>query len=193
MVFRGDALLAARDSLDVILFLGEPPVPQVAELTARLIGRFSFGLYASEGYLKRHGSPGSPAELRSHDLIGYQSGESLMLWNLRDDTKEFSLQPHPRFLTNDYWVAKLAAVHDHGICLIPTFFADAEVEAGLLKPVLPDWRSKEVPMYALFASHRLQNPSLRLMINSLTENFSDLFSYPYQITRNEAFRRIVHP
>ncbi len=72
-------------------------------------------------------------------------------------------------------------------------FADAEVEAGLLKPVLPDWRSKEVPMYALFASHRLQNPSLRLMINSLTENFSDLFSYPYQITRNEAFRRIVHP
>ncbi len=178
---------------NVILFLGEPPVPQVAELTARLIGRFSFGLYASEGYLKRHGSPGSPAELRSHDLIGYQSGESLMLWNLRDDTKEFSLQPHPRFLTNDYWVAKLAAVHDHGICLIPTFFADAEVEAGLLKPVLPDWRSKEVPMYALFASHRLQNPSLRLMINSLTENFSDLFSYPYQITRNEAFRRIVHP
>lgn len=193
MVFRGDALLAARDSLDVILFLGEPPVPQVAELTARLIGRFSFGLYASEGYLRRHGSPGSPAELRSHDLIGYQSGESLMLWNLRDDTKEFSLQPHPRFLTNDYWVAKLAAVHDHGICLIPTFFADAEVEAGLLKPVLPDWRSKEVPMYALFASHRLQNPSLRLMINSLTENFSDLFSYPYQITCNEAFRRIVHP
>lgn len=192
MVFRGDALLAARDSLDVILFLGEPPVPQVAELTARMIGRLSFGLYASEGYLERHGGPGSPTELRSHDLIGYQSGESLMLWNLRDHTKEFSLQPHPRFLTNDYWVAKLAAVHDHGICLIPTFFAGAEVEAGLLKPVLPDWRSKEVPMYALFASHRLQNPSLRLMINSLTENFSDLFFNPYQIMRNDALRRSVH-
>ena len=189
MVFRGDALLAARDSLDVILYLGEPPVPQVAELTARMIGRFSFGLYASDAYLKGHGSPGSPTELRSHDLIGYHSGESLMLWNLQDGAKEFSLQPHPRFLTNDYWVAKLAAVHDHGICFIPTFFADLEVEAGLLEPVLPAWRSKDVPMYALFASLRLQIPGLRVLINSLTENFSDVFSYPYHATRTDALRR----
>lgn len=33
-------------------------------------------------------------------------------------------------------------------------------------------------MYALFASHRLQNPSLRLLINSLTESFNEVFSYP---------------
>lgn len=189
MVFHGDALLAARDSLDIILYLGEPPVSQVGELTARIVGRFSFGLYAGEGYLARRGSPDSPAELRKHDLIGVHSGEGLTLWNLKNGAKEFSLQPHTSFLTNDYWVAKLAAVHDHGICFMPVFFANAEVEAGLLKPVLPLWRSKDVAMYALFASHRLQNPSLRLLINSLTENFNEVFSYPYQVTSNDTFKR----
>ena len=186
VVLRGEALLSSRDSLDCILYLGEPPMPQVAELTARLLGRFAFGLYASPGYLARRGMPASPSDLRAHDMVGFHNGESTTLWELRDGDSEFSLQPSTKFLTNDYWVLKLAAIHDHGIAFMPTFFAGLEVENGLLTPVLPKWRSRDVPMYALFSSHRLANPNLRTLIDSVSRNFADVFAYSYYACRNDA-------
>jgi DNA-binding transcriptional LysR family regulator len=189
MVLRGDALLSSRDSLDCILYLGEPPMPQVAELTARLLARFPFGLYASPGYLAKHGRPPSPRDLRAHDLIGFHNGDSLTLWELENGGEEFSVHPNARFLTNDYWAAKLAAIHDHGICFIPHFFAGPEVADGLLEPVLPEWRSREVPMYALFSSHRLNNPNTRRLIDALSKNFNDVFSYLYTATRKESLAR----
>ncbi|MBV0893399.1 LysR family transcriptional regulator [Paracoccus sp. Z118] len=189
MVLRGDALLSARDSLDCILFLGEPPMPQVADLTARLLSRFPFGLYASPRYLAAHGQPASPRDLRAHDLIGFHNGETLTLWELENGKQDYSIHPNAHFLTNDYWAAKLAAIHDHGICFIPHFFAGAEVEDGLLEPVLPEWQSREIPMYALFSSHRLNNPNTRLLIDALSKNFSDIFSYLYTATRKDSLSR----
>ena len=185
VVLRGDALLSARDSLDCIIYLGEPPMPQVAELTARLLGRFAFGLYASPGYLEARGVPESPSALRSHDMIGFHNGESTMLWELENGSEEFSLQPSTKFLTNDYWVLKLTAIHDHGIAFMPTFFAALEVENGLLVPVLPEWRSRDVPMYALFPSHRLANPNLRSLIDAVSQNFEEIFDYAYYGCRND--------
>lgn len=189
MVLRGEALLGARDSLDCILYLGEPPLPQVSELSARLLSRFPFGLYASPGYLATHGRPASPRDLRAHDLIGFHNGDSLALWELENDLEEFSVHPNARFVSNDYWVAKLAAIYDHGICFIPHFFAGPEVAVGLLEPVLSEWRSRDVPMYALFASHRQNNPNTRRLIDVLSRNFSDVFSYLYTATRKDALSR----
>jgi DNA-binding transcriptional LysR family regulator len=189
MVLRGEALLGARDSLDCILYLGEPPMPQVSGLTARLLSRFPFGLYASPGYLARHGQPPSPRDLRAHDLIGFHTGDSLTLWELGNGREEFSVHPNARFVTNDYWAAKLVAIHDHGICFIPHFFAAPEVTDGLLEPVLPDWRSRDVPMYALFSSHRLNNPNTRRLIEALSKNFDDVFSYLYTATRKDSLAR----
>lgn len=92
-------------------------------------------------------------------------------------------------MSNDYWVVKLAAIHDHGICFVPKFFAGLEVEKGILVPVMPEWTSRDVPMYALYASHRLANTHVKSLINALSENFSDMFSYLYTASRDEALRR----
>lgn len=186
LVGRSDSLLSSRDSLDCILYLGDPPMPQAAEMTARILGHFSYGLYASPGYLRRAGMPQNPAELRSHDLIAFHDGESTSLWELKNDREEFSLQPISKFLTNDYWALKLAAIHDHGIGFMPDFFAKMEVAEGCLAPVLPEWRSGNIPMFALFPSHRLENPNLRRLIDALSHNFQDIFNYEYYARRNEA-------
>lgn len=185
VVVRGEALLAARDGVDCILYLGEPPVAQAAELSARLLGRFEFGLYASPAYLRARGTPSQPADLLEHSRIGFHNGESITLWELKRGREEFSLQPDSRFQTNDYWVMKLAALHDHGIALMPTFFAAMEVEQGTLAPVLPRWHSRRLPMFALFASHRFANPALRRLIQALTRNFDEVLSYSYYARRND--------
>lgn len=184
MVLRGDALLSSRDGLDCILYLGEPPVSQASELTGRVLGRIAFALYASQGYLGKHGTPTTPNELRSHDLLGFQSGETMTLWSLEKDEEEYRVQPNAKFVTNDYWTLKLAAVHEQGICFIPVFFAALEVKQGLLTPILPEWKSREVSMYALFPSHRQANRNIRMLISSLSENFNDIFFQSYTATRS---------
>lgn len=188
-VVRADMLLSSRESYDCLLYLGEPPIPQVAEMTGRLLGRFTFGLYCSPGYLARRPAPALPTELRQHDLLAYHNGEILTLWELRNGDQEYSLHPHTKLLSNDYWVIKLSAIHDHGICFVPNFFARLEVEKGLLVPVLPAWTSREVPLYALFASHRLRNTQITDLVNSLTQNFADMQTYLYTATAKKEFRK----
>ncbi|MDP0927130.1 LysR substrate-binding domain-containing protein [Paracoccus onubensis] len=188
-VVRSDLLLSSRESYDCLLYLGEPSMPQVADMTGRLLGRFSFGLYCSPGYLARHPAPREPAELRQHDLLAYHNAENITLWELRNGDEEYSLPPHTKLLSNDYWVIKLSAIHNHGICFVPKFFARLEVEQGLLVPVLPNWSSREVPLYALFASHRLRNTQIADLINSLTQNFADMQTYLYTASAKKEFFR----
>lgn len=188
-VVRPDLLLSSRESYDCLLYLGEPPMPQVAEMTGRLLGRFSFGLYCSPGYLARHPAPEAPTELRQHDLLVYHNAENVTLWELRNGDQEYSLHPHSKLLSNDYWVIKLSAIHDHGICFVPKFFARLEVEQGLLMPVLPDWTSREMPLYALFASHRLRNRQIADLVDSLTQNFVDMQTYLYTASAKKEFFR----
>lgn len=45
--------------------------PEHGRLIARKLVDYSLGLYASRNYIETHGSPASPAELKSHNLIGY--------------------------------------------------------------------------------------------------------------------------
>ena len=188
-VVRSDLLLSSRGNYDCLLYLGEPPMPQVSEMTGRLLGRFAFGLFCSPGYLARHPAPAAPSELRQHDLLAYQSAENIAPWELRKGDEEYSLHPQTRLLSNDYWVIKLSAIHDYGVCFVPKFFARLEVEQGLLVPVLPEWSSREVPLYALFSSHRLRNTQVRDLVNSLTQNFADVQTYLYSATAKADYFR----
>ena len=48
--------------------------PDQAALVAKKVGKVRFGCYAHRDYLKRHGTPRSFADLKSHSLIGFDKG-----------------------------------------------------------------------------------------------------------------------
>lgn len=52
--------------------------PDQASLIARRIAKIEVGAYASKAYLKRRGLPSRPADLLAHDLIGFDSDESIV-------------------------------------------------------------------------------------------------------------------
>lgn len=179
MTYQRDILAEVREQFDCILYLGDPPLPQFSNMSARLLGRFRFGLYASPRYLKRKGAPDAPKDLLSHDLLGFYDGQSITNWALTDGKAEFQLKPAPQCISNDYWITKISSIHDHGICFVPEFFAGREMEAGLLERVLPDWSSHQVPVYSLFWSHRFANPNVRLLVETAAEKFGAIGSYMY--------------
>jgi DNA-binding transcriptional LysR family regulator len=188
MVSSRPGLEEMREQYDCILYLGDPPLPQFANMSARLLGRFHFGLFASEGYLKRYGIPERPKDLLQSRLVGFHDGTAAATWQMTNGVEDFSLRPDTKMLSNDYWVVKLSAIHDHGICFVPTFFAVQEESAGLLKRVLPAWASPEIPVFALFWSHRFANPNLRALLESLVTHFDEINHYLYTASRSDRLR-----
>ena len=187
MVFQRQMLAEVRERYDCILYLGDPTLPEFSNMSARLLGRFKFGLYASERYLRKNGIPSQPKDLLSADLVAYYDGQATANWQLTDGDEQFTIKPNAKMLSNDYWVVKLSAIHDHGICFMPTFFANLEEEAGLLVRVLPEWSSIETPVYALFWSHRFANPNISALINALSKNFDEINRYLYTAARQQDF------
>jgi len=59
--------LSEREA-DVAIMVGRP---DKGRLRVRKLTDYTLGVYASRGYLARHGPPGDPAALRDHDLVGY--------------------------------------------------------------------------------------------------------------------------
>ena len=52
--------------------------PVQATLTARRIGKVSLGTYAHRDYLRRHGTPQQPDDLRHHALVGHDQLETIV-------------------------------------------------------------------------------------------------------------------
>lgn len=193
MMYQRETLAEVREQYDCILYLGEPPLPQFSNMSARLLGRFRFALYASDRYLQNRGAPKHPKDLLSFDLLGFHDGQTIAPWHMSDGRGEFSVRPETTLVSNDLWVIKLSAIHDHGIAFMPTFFAGLEERAGLLKRVLPQWASAEIPVYALFWSHRFANPNLRALIDAVAKNFDEIHSYLYTAARNDDLRAASEP
>lgn len=183
MTFPREMLADVREQYDCILYLGDPPLPQFSNMSAKLLGRFRFGLFASESYLAARGVPERPSELLGHDLLGYHDGQTVTTWRLTNGRQDYSVRPSPALLSNDYWIIKLSAIHHLGICLVPDFFANFEEAEGLLSRVLPSWSSPEVPVFALFWSHRLNNVNLRRLMETAEAQFGELGNYLYKATR----------
>jgi DNA-binding transcriptional LysR family regulator len=110
---RGEADLAIRSG----------PIDD-QELVARRLFESDWSLYASEGYLARHGTPASVDELEGHQVIGFDpsfAGSPQAQW----------LEPRARKATTVVRGREVvdlltAAVNGAGIALLPCLFADAE-------------------------------------------------------------------
>ena len=61
--------------------------PKQEQLIARSVGAVDIGLYAHKDYLRRHGTPATPADLAGHALIGYDTETPF----LRNASKRFPI------------------------------------------------------------------------------------------------------
>jgi DNA-binding transcriptional LysR family regulator len=102
-------------------------------------------IVATRAYLKRRGTPATPADLAVHDCLFYPRTHS-SVWSFeRKGARKSSAGPHTLavngpFSANNSEVLRDAALDDLGIALLPDFTAQAAVQAGKLVVLLPEWR-----------------------------------------------------
>jgi DNA-binding transcriptional LysR family regulator len=99
-----------------------------------------FKLVASPAYLKSRGNPENLLALESHDCLTVSSSQGLTTWNLTGPSGSEEARVTGRFSANSVRSLLMSCVSGLGIALLPDIFVMADLEAGRLVHVLPDYR-----------------------------------------------------
>lgn len=139
------------ERIDVAIRAGPPPDSD--QLTARRLGSFTLGFYASPAYLEARGTPASLAELLTHDLVVTHRANASWVVNVNGKPQTVRVNARAHAESNDF--LKQLCLRGVGIARLPTTLVADDVRAGRLHPVLESaWLTAE-----LHVLHALKGPA----------------------------------
>lgn len=126
---------------------------------------------ASPRYLKDKAKLTHPNDLIDHSVIGYSYWATGDVWVFDGPEGEVHVKTRPKIHTNNGDTCKGAALAHQGIILQPTFIVGDDIQKGLLKEILPEFKSIELGIYAVYSSRKLVSPRIRALIDFLVKHF----------------------
>jgi DNA-binding transcriptional LysR family regulator len=135
-------------------------------LGARYINKNPWSLVASPEYLRLHGRPTLPIDLRSHDALLVSTKQSDARWNFSSAGGEYSsVQVTSRFRSNNKSALMEAACAGMGIAALPSYVVHHQIASGALETILDDWSLPTQDMHAVFPSPKM----VPAKVNAFTE------------------------
>jgi DNA-binding transcriptional LysR family regulator len=138
-------------------------------LSTRILGRLDAGIYASPGYIERHGRTELLDRLGTNLRVVHEPSTrmGLDLRSLRG--KKRRVEVHAAFRTTSFGQVLHAALGGATVGVLPTFLADPEVERGNLVPLFEEWRVVGPEFGLVHPADRLLLPKTRALIELLEE------------------------
>jgi DNA-binding transcriptional LysR family regulator len=143
-----------------------------SSLVSRKLSSTRMILCATPRYLKAHGKPKHPRELTQHQVLAYTlfaTGES---WGFDGPEGPVSVKVAPRLHSNSGDTCRAAALGHQGIILQPAFLIGDDLRSGRLVEVLPQYRSLQLGIYALYPTRKHVLPKVRLLVDYLVQSFA---------------------
>lgn len=144
-----------------------------SSLIAKKIGLSYFAPFATTSYLKNHGLPIHPKDLRSHHCLQF-SPLGKEKWNLVNKGKsKVSVALSGKIIIDDLNTIKELALAGEGIALLPTFICGPEIKKQKLVRVLPEWRSDVRPLSFVYPPHKFAVPKLQAFIEMASPHLKE--------------------
>jgi DNA-binding transcriptional LysR family regulator len=140
-------------------------------LISRKLSSTRMVLCASPQYLARAGAPKHPSELAQHAVWAYSYFAAGDEWPFEGPEGTVSAKIRPSLRTNSGDICRAGALQHHGIVLQPTFLVGPDLDTGMLVELMPEYRSIELGIYALYPTRKHVSPKVRLLIDFLVESF----------------------
>jgi len=144
-----------------------------SSLLARTLRPVEVGLYASPGYLDRHGVPSHPRELRDHQLFSYSYASTRQALRLVSGDEEAVVLLNGRVRANNADVMVPAVIAGHGVIGLPDFIAAEPITSGLLVRVLPAWSAPSSALHIVTPPGRLRPRRVDALIEFLASSFGE--------------------
>jgi DNA-binding transcriptional LysR family regulator len=135
---------------------------------ARRLGASRMVVVAAPDYLARRGEPRHPAELATHECLGYTFSDN-GAWPFMVDGQLRGFPVHGRLQANNGEVLVEAAARGLGIVRGPTFIASPALAAGAVREILADFPIPELGLYAVFPGTRHIPHRVRVLADFLAE------------------------
>jgi DNA-binding transcriptional LysR family regulator len=142
-----------------------------SSLVSRQLSSTRLVLCASPEYLRRHGTPAHPSQIAQHAVIAYTLLATGEQWAFEGPQGPVHVKVAPRMRTNSGDTCCAAAVAHQGIVLQPTFLVGPHLASGALVEILPEFRSIELGIYAVYPSRKHLTPKVRVLIDFLVAAF----------------------
>ncbi len=154
-----------NEPYDVAVRMGPVDEP---DLIARQYMLLERGLYASPVYLQARPAPQTPADLAQHDFVVLSQAKG-QYRRLIHGKLTADIQHRGPLEANSIGLVLSLARAGGGIASFPFGMVAADVAAGTLVPVLPEWSYEPLPVTLLTASRRLMPAKTRAFIDHLFE------------------------
>jgi DNA-binding transcriptional LysR family regulator len=113
---------------------------------------------ANKAYLRRAGTPQTPADLQAHNCLHYLRGQETPAWTFvrqkskaKDTDERVTVPVTGQLAANNSEALREAALTGLGIALLPDFSAQAALQQGKLVQVLADWQPVDAFAEQLYA------------------------------------------
>ncbi|WP_375759695.1 LysR family transcriptional regulator [Corallococcus exercitus] len=179
-------LLAAHPALSVRLHLSDRNQHLVDEgidaavrlgdlkdsgLIALKVGTVRRVLVASPQYVKRRGTPRSPAELIRHELIAFENLDATNEWRFGEKEKPVRVQP--RLILNSADTAIAAAERGMGIARTLSYQVADAVLAGRLVLLLGAFAPPPVPVSVIYPGRRSASANVGAFVRTARSHFEE--------------------
>ncbi|HET6545157.1 MAG TPA: LysR substrate-binding domain-containing protein [Rhodanobacteraceae bacterium] len=168
MMLTDERLDLIEKEIDVALRIGTLPD---SSLVARRLASFRTQIYASPGYIDRHGEPLHPDELVHHATLAMPKHRhnGRYLWPLSDGTGAGDYPVQPILVANDPGAIIGALVCGEGLMLASDVTIKRFIEKGLVRRVLAGWTGPELTLNAVFPRGQTRSPKVRAFVDFLLE------------------------
>ena len=139
-------------------------------LVSRKLASTRLTLCASPEYLRRHGAPAHPLELSQHTVIAYTLLAMGDQWQFEGEEGPVTVKVKPRMRSNSGDTCCIAAVSGQGLVLEPTFLVGPYLRSGELVEVMPQYRSVDLGVYAVYPTRKYVPPKVRALIEFLAQS-----------------------
>ncbi|TAN26333.1 MAG: LysR family transcriptional regulator [Castellaniella sp.] len=131
-------------------------LPDDGSLVARHILTQQYGLYASPAYLRRFGTPASPADLVHHvGLVVVSNSGDHRCWHLTHGEKHWDGRPERVMTANSLGLLEALSIEGMGIIGLSDHFAHNPMNCGTLQRVLPNWLLPASTIWCVTPGRRL--------------------------------------
>ena len=130
------------EGFDLAIRISGPPSDK--STIWRKICRIPRLLVAAPEYLRARGTPQQPEDLAGHDCLGFSDDLRDEVWHLSRNKRRRSHRAEGRLSTNNGDLLARLVLNGEGIALLPRFIVEADLGAGRMAEVLPDWTTTEI-------------------------------------------------
>jgi len=155
-----------EEGMDVGVRIGKLPD---SSMHALQVGSVRIVLCASKQYLREHGMPSRPEDLKQHSMLASMAGNHLLDLRFKTENREREMQFSSRLTTNTNDSAIEAAMCGYGITRLLSYQVADHIEKGELQCVLENYEPDPLPVNILYREGRQAAAKVRSFVDLMAE------------------------